>query len=434
MSSGRATHDEIEGGRTSEQASRSPSSGPEVGVEGQQENSGTRSSGRNSAAQNRYSQQQQQVQYAQEIIRHSMILQPPTQLQPYPQDPLRSSIIQQQPQSQPYPQDPLRQPVQPQHPLQQTSQRDSRMSAYQPTPQMQSTRPPSIDFSEPPGSPLPPYVARPPQAMKPPHYYQEIHHETQAAGQMEYMDATDERRGYGSGDALWMPGNSRSSRQAEEDIYQSAGQFNPEASSRSRNKSSDSSRKAECWSTFRDIAEFCPCLCMAVRIRNFEERDQERVRQLVLGGLAERWGSEFNPLFNQDVSDIHGYYFQRNGSTVAVLEDVESEMVIGCGILLPLPAEDVYNTWCAEPESTKASHEGLKLARMMRLSLANEHRGNGYAKKIIHYLVAKAREQGFDRILVETERHWTSAVGVYTAAGFTVVAEDADRVHYEYLL
>ncbi|CAO3572554.1 unnamed protein product [Mortierella alpina] len=261
MSSGRVTQDETEG-RALERMNRSPSSGPEVGVEGQQENSGTQSSGRNSLTQNRYSQQQQQVQYAQEIIRHSMILQPPTQPQPSSQDPLRSSIIQQQPQAQPYPYDPRRQSVQSQHPLQHTSQRDSRMSSYQATPQMQSTRPPSIGFSEPPGSPLPPYVARPAQAMKPPHYYQEIHHETQAAGQMEYMDATDERRGYNSGDALWMPGNRSSNRQAEEDIYQSAGQFNPEASSRSRKKSSDGSRRAECWSTLRDIAEFCPCLCV----------------------------------------------------------------------------------------------------------------------------------------------------------------------------
>ncbi|KAF9958305.1 hypothetical protein BGZ72_000617 [Mortierella alpina] len=248
--------------------------------------------------------------------------------------------------------------------------------------------------------------------MKPPHYYQEIHHETQAAGQMEYMDATDERRGYGGGDALWMPGNSRSNRQTEEDIYQSAGQFNPEASQRCRNKSNDDN----------------------IRIRSFEERDQETVRQLVLGGLAERWGSEFNPLFNQDVKDIHGYYIQRNKATVAVLEEVEREMVIGCGILLPLPAEDIYDTWSAEPESTKVSHEGLKLARMMRLSLSNEHRGKGYAKMIIQYLVDEAREQKFDRVLVETERLWTSAVGVYKAAGFSIVAEDADKVHYEYLL
>jgi len=173
---------------------------------------------------------------------------------------------------------------------------------------------------------------------------------------------------------------------------------------------------------------------MAVRIRTFEERDQEIVRQLVLGGLAERWGSEFNPLFNQDTKDVQGYYLQRNKATVAVLEDVEREVVIGCGILLPLPAEDVYDSWCAEPESTKASHEGLKLARMMRLSLSSEHRGKGYAKKIIHYLVDQAREQGFDRILVETERHWASAVGVYKAAGFIVAAEDAEKVHYEYLL
>ncbi|KAG0203914.1 hypothetical protein BGX28_003966 [Mortierella sp. GBA30] len=401
-------------GHSHEYMGAAPSGHHHVGsMNGQQDHPDSQNSGRNSAhiAPNQYIQQQsqqQQVQYAQDIIRRSFV-----QQQPYPQDPLRHSFIQQRPQSQAYPQDPLQQSViqQPQQSLHGNG--DSRASGYQRTSQMQVPRSPSLDYSEPPGSPLPPYVPRPPQPVKLPHYYQEIHHETQAPGQMEFMDPMDERRGYGGGsgggDALWTPGNSRSHLQnEEEDIFQSAGQFNPEASRgrRKKKRDDDDDNRGECWTTLKDIAE-----------------------------LSERWGKDFDPSFNQDLKDIYGYYVQRHGATVVVMESIEPEdEILACGILLPLPAEDVYDSWRAEPESTKASHEGLRLSRMIRLSVSKDQRGKGYGKKIVQYLIDAAREQRFDRILVETEKHWASAVGVYDAAGFIAVADDGERFHYEYNL
>ncbi|KAF9900365.1 hypothetical protein BX616_002610 [Lobosporangium transversale] len=187
---------------------------------------------------------------------------------------------------------------------------------------------------------------------------------------------------------------------------------------------------------------------MAARIRNFEKGDQEVVRHLLLEGLAERWGSAFDASYNQDVNDIDGYYIQYHHATVIVLEIEEGgkAVVVACGILLPLPAEDVYGTWCAEPKSGSSKdkdedkdmdddnkeRDGLKLCRMLRLSVSKAHRGKGYGKQIIRHLTGVARDRGFDRILVETETLWASAVQIYKSLGFRVVEAGEENVHFEY--
>ncbi|KAF9147753.1 hypothetical protein BG015_010565 [Linnemannia schmuckeri] len=195
---------------------------------------------------------------------------------------------------------------------------------------------------------------------------------------------------------------------------------------------------------------------MSIVIRDLKRGDQDQVRKIVLEGLAERWGQEFDPSYNKDLDDIYGYYVDRHHATVAVIEEhqqlqyqqqesvaindeqqTHSPMIIGCGVLLPLPAEDVYGTWCAEPESIrkKANSAGLtKLCRMMRLSVSADRRGQGLAKKMIRHLIEKARERQFDLILVETEVLWTSAVQIYKSEGFSVAEADEENIHYTYRL
>ncbi|KAF9203796.1 hypothetical protein BGZ49_006040 [Haplosporangium sp. Z 27] len=294
------------------------------------------------------------------------------------------------------------------------SRASTSVTGYLSTSPMQDPRSPSFDYSQPPMSPLPPYIARPPPAMQPPRYYQEIHQEIQGSNQMRPMAIDDRTDGYGY-ESERTPG--RGNVNNEDMLFRSAGQINQESDS----------------------------YIMNVLIRNFEKADQERVRNLVLEGLAERWGDEFDPTYNQDVNDIHSYYVKRHHATVIVLElqgdstlNENNSSIIGCGILLPLPAEDVYGTWCAEPlSSIRATTDSAKeprLCRMMRLSVSSQHRGKGYAKTIIKYLVNVAKEQQFDRILVETETVWASAVQIYKSVGFQVAEAGEENVHYEYRL
>lgn len=176
-------------------------------------------------------------------------------------------------------------------------------------------------------------------------------------------------------------------------------------------------------------------------IRHFKAKDQQAVRDLVLEGMAERWGAEFDPSYNKDLDDIHAYYIVRHRATVVVLLQEQEQQqqqhvpddrqIIGCGILLPLPAEDVYGTWCAEPPSSSGPNETKSCCRMMRLSVAKDCRGQGHAKRIIRHLIDQAKERRFERILVETETAWTSAVGIYRSMGFRVIEAGEENVHYE---
>ncbi|KAF9316857.1 hypothetical protein BG003_001447 [Podila horticola] len=145
---------------------------------------------------------------------------------------------------------------------------------------------------------------------------------------------------------------------------------------------------------------------MSVKLRPFEKRDQQAVHDLVQAGLKERWGDEFNPIYNKDLDDIYGYYVERLKCSVAVLEHPE-QGPIGCGVLIPLPAKDEFGTWKAQPKMTRpktgadeaivdhAQNEDLdpdeKKCRMVRVSVNSAHRGHGHAKSIVEYLMDAAR-------------------------------------------
>ncbi|KAG0048833.1 hypothetical protein BGZ83_006273 [Gryganskiella cystojenkinii] len=159
------------------------------------------------------------------------------------------------------------------------------------------------------------------------------------------------------------------------------------------------------------------------------------MRNLVLEGLAERWGDAFDPSFNKDLDDIYSYYVEFHKAVVIILEkgDLNADVsIIGCGILLPLPAEDIYGTWCAEaPSSSSTGSKEKRSCRMMRVSVAKDCRGQGHAKAISQDLTNIARRLNFERILIETNTEWTSAVGLYRSLGFRVVEANEHNVHFE---
>ncbi|KAF9108674.1 hypothetical protein BGX27_008258 [Mortierella sp. AM989] len=313
----------------------------------------------------------------------------------------------------PLPYDPLHSSGQPSPYRAEDPRANTNTSGYQPTSPMQGPRSPSLDNSQPPMSPLPPYIARPPTAMPPPHYYHEVLTEIQGTGQMRPMEMSNRAGGYGHNydGSTWTPERGDRSNMTEEDmLFRSAGYINQE---RNHDKNM--------WQPIDD------------------KKDQEAVRNLLLEGLAERWGAEFDPSYNQDVTDIYSYYVQRHHATVIVLElqeNSDNSVIIGCGILLPLPAEDVYGAWCDEPPSARRtmvnSSKEPKLCRMIRLSISNQYRGKGYAKSIIQRLIGVAREEQFDRILVETQTAWASAVQMYKSAGFRIVETGEEYAHFEY--
>lgn len=141
-------------------------------------------------------------------------------------------------------------------------------------------------------------------------------------------------------------------------------------------------------------------------IRDFEPRDQDAVRALVLDGMRERWGEAYDPSANADLEDIASTYVAR-GAEVVVLE--LDGVVAGCGTLI---------------------HETETRARMVRVSVHGDHRRRGLGRQIVNHLVDRARARGFTEVVVTTDTPWTSAVDLYRACGFTEAHRDESDTHF----
>lgn len=151
-------------------------------------------------------------------------------------------------------------------------------------------------------------------------------------------------------------------------------------------------------------------------VRDFEAKDQPRVRQLIQDGLRSRWGPSFDPTANPDTDDLLAHYVAPGGQITVV--EIGGEPV-ATGIL------------CLEPPPTFVQHlaEGPKMPRLRRISVSGEHRRKGLGRLVVDDLVRRATELGFGRVLVSTDTPWTDAIALYRSCGFTPVHTDTEETH-----
>jgi ribosomal protein S18 acetylase RimI-like enzyme len=134
-------------------------------------------------------------------------------------------------------------------------------------------------------------------------------------------------------------------------------------------------------------------------IRDFRPADQDRVREIVLAGMRERWREAYDPSANPDVEDIVANYVA-SGAEVIVAEI--GGLVIGTGTL---------------------QAEG-PAARIMRVAVAASHRRIGVARTIVKELLNRAGLWSVEEVVVRTDTDWLEAVALYRACDFRVVAQD----------
>lgn len=140
-------------------------------------------------------------------------------------------------------------------------------------------------------------------------------------------------------------------------------------------------------------------------VRDLRREDQDDVRALVLGGLAERWGDAFDPSCNPDLDDLWATYVE-TGAEVVVAEIAGA--LVATGMLL------------AQPDGS---------GRLVRTSVATSHRRLGLGRAIVDELVARAAQRSLAPVVVLTDTLWTSAVALYRSCGFRVVAVDEVDTH-----
>ena len=144
-------------------------------------------------------------------------------------------------------------------------------------------------------------------------------------------------------------------------------------------------------------------------IRPFQPADQLPVRELVLAGLAERWG-RLDPSRNPDLDDIQTSYVAR-GDTVLVVE--AGGQIAATGALV-------------------CSSHGV--GQIVRMSVDASFRRQGIARTLVAALLAEARKRGFQRIIVETTYDWQSAIALYQQCGFVPYDRDSEDVYLELTL
>jgi ribosomal protein S18 acetylase RimI-like enzyme len=140
-------------------------------------------------------------------------------------------------------------------------------------------------------------------------------------------------------------------------------------------------------------------------MRDFTPGDQEPVRELVLGGMRERWGDAYDPSANPDLDNISASYVDRGAEVVVVEMDGE---IVATGMLQP-------------------ERDGR--GRIVRVSVDRARRRQGFGRQVVEELVRRARRRGMLEVVVLTDTPWTSAVALYRSCGFDDVGQDDTDTH-----
>ena len=135
----------------------------------------------------------------------------------------------------------------------------------------------------------------------------------------------------------------------------------------------------------------------------FQSEDQAAVKQLVLTGLAEHWGT-LDPTKNPDLNDIACTY-----SSTTFLVARMQERIIGCGALVP---------------------RSEKTAEIVRMSVAADLRRQGIASRILNRLIERARRQGYHQVILETTSTWTEVIEFYLCCGFHITHYQDGDVYF----
>ena len=133
-------------------------------------------------------------------------------------------------------------------------------------------------------------------------------------------------------------------------------------------------------------------------LRSFTPADQTAVRELILAGLGQRFGTA-DPTLTPDLNDIQANYVAQ-GAYFVVVETAEDRQIIACGALVDEPDQ-------------------LKAMRLVRVSVRGDYQGRGLGRLVSRALINEARQRNLTHVLVETNSDWQSALRLYHSLGFT---------------
>ena len=133
--------------------------------------------------------------------------------------------------------------------------------------------------------------------------------------------------------------------------------------------------------------------------------DVAAVRELLVAGLRERWGT-YDPKFNPDIES-----FPQSYKDSFVLVAKSAGIVVGTGTL---------------------RFTGPGQAEVVRMSVASSSRRTGTGSLILSHLLRLARESSAREVSLETTSSWSSAVRFYAQHGFVKTHEQGNDSYFAY--
>lgn len=137
------------------------------------------------------------------------------------------------------------------------------------------------------------------------------------------------------------------------------------------------------------------------KLRRARNIDCDNIARLVYGVLQE-YGLKPDPACTDaDIKDIESSYFSRGG-TFFVLE-AENGSIIGAYGIYPIDK---------------------KTCELRKMYLHKAHRGKGFGKFLLEDALSKARQLGFEKVVLETASVLKEAIALYKSYGFVEYKPD----------
>lgn len=131
---------------------------------------------------------------------------------------------------------------------------------------------------------------------------------------------------------------------------------------------------------------------ITIREEPFDAPDAVALRRALRADLDARYGADLEPGRKLTAADAVVFLVAR--------EEAPESAAIGCGALRAVDDDTV---------------------EIKRMYVVPETRGRGVGRQLLQVLEARARELGFERIVLETGREQPEAIALYTRHGFTPV-------------
>jgi len=138
-----------------------------------------------------------------------------------------------------------------------------------------------------------------------------------------------------------------------------------------------------------------------LKIREAKNSDSEKIKSVVFEVLKEYNLDPDSDSTDKDLDGIEDYY-HLNGGYFGVIEDDNDDIVATIGIY-------------------KLSENICELRKMYALS---SQRGRGLGRKLMEFSLDKAKDLGFERIVLETASPLIEAISLYKKYGFTEYLPD----------